>query len=119
MLSGSLDKRRRDKFIHGKTTEITSRWWGLVLVEVGARYAYGTRWMTHARCMQIKMAESTQRAGLDAWELRRRGRIAGTAACLPPDDAGPACTFGAFDGGFAGRLQRVLVCGYLKCEFRS
>ena len=75
MLSGSLDKRRRDKFIHGKTTEITSRWWGLVLVEVGASYAYGTRWMTHARCMQIKMAESTQRAGLDAWELRRRGRL--------------------------------------------
>ena len=36
MLSGSLDKRRRDEFIHGKTTEITSRWWGLVLVEVGA-----------------------------------------------------------------------------------
>ena len=117
MLSGSLDKRRRDKFIHGKTTEITSRWWGLVLVEVGACYAYGTRWMTHARCMQIKMAESTQRAGCmgiaEAWPL------AGTAACLPPDDAGPACTFGAFDGGFAGRLQRVLVCGYLKCEFRS
>ena len=83
MLSGSLDKRRRDKFIHGKTTEITSRWWGLVLVEVGARYAYGTRWMTHARCMQIKMAESTHRG--PGW---MHGNCGGVAACryccMPP-----------------------------------
>ena len=101
MLSGSLDKRRRDKFIHGKTTEITSRWWGLVLVEVGACYAYGTRWMTHARCMQIKMAESTQRAGLDAWELRRRGRLP-VLLHVSPLTTLDLCTFGAFDGGFEG-----------------
>jgi hypothetical protein len=66
------------------------------------RNTYGTRWMTHDRCMQIEMAEGTQRACMhaiaEAWlpVLLRN-------CCVPPmtvDDAGPAP--GAFDDGFAG-----------------
>jgi hypothetical protein len=30
------------------------------------RNTYGTRWMTHDRCMQIEMAEGTQRACMHA-----------------------------------------------------
>ena len=74
MLSGSLDKRRRDEFIHGKTTEITSRWWGLVLVEVGAG---------------------------GGWCWRRRGRLPVLLHASPLTTL-DLCTFGAFDGGFEG-----------------
>ena len=55
------------------------------------RNTYGTRWMTHDRCMQIEMAEGTQRACMhaiaEAW-------LPVPYCCVPApltaDNAGPA-----------------------------
>ena len=66
------------------------------------RNTYGTRWMTHDRCMQIEMAEGTQRACMhaiaEAW-------LPVPYCCVPAPQTAPqcwTCRLGAFDYGFAG-----------------
>ena len=69
--------------------------------------------------MQIKMAESTQRAGLDAWELRRRGRLPVLLHASPLTTLDLRAPLVRLTAGLRAVTTCILVCGYLKCEFRS